>query len=356
MQKKARMTKRRDDAIASLITDLVGGASEEEIHLLMEAQRGNSQEYAAASRKAVSSALETAQAAGRQRQQSVIAAEDDIKWDRFPLKEMYKRNWFEGFSGSLDVLRANAEEILSSFVQHAMPRRRPALLRKRAHYNTSRENPYCLLAWQCRVLALAKDIELPTKYARDVITEEWFLRLVRESPFANGPQRAVKYLKQAGIRLIIEAHLPQTYLDGAAFLLPDGSPVIGLTLRCDRLDNFWFVLLHELAHVVKHLRRARLEDIFDYIPDIPEEQPDTLEQEANHLAQAMLIPGDVWETALPRYVQSEESVCEFAEEIGINPAIVAGRIRKESSNYYILGDLIGQGKVRRQFPGIPFAQ
>ncbi|NJL20730.1 MAG: hypothetical protein HC895_07860 [Leptolyngbyaceae cyanobacterium SM1_3_5] len=45
-------------------------------------------------------------------------------------------------------------------------------------------------------------------------------------------------------------HLPQTYLDGAALLLPDGTPVVALTLRYDRIDNFWFVLLHELGHIL----------------------------------------------------------------------------------------------------------
>ena len=71
----------------------------------------------------------------------------------------------------------------------------------------------------------------------------------------------MEYLAHSGIPLVVEPHLPQTYLDGAAFLLPAGRPVIGLTLRYDRLDNFWFVLFHELAHVVKHLRKDRLEAI-----------------------------------------------------------------------------------------------
>ena len=35
----------------------------------------------------------------------------------------------------------------------------------------------------------------------------------------------------------------------AALKLGDGTPVIALTLRYDRIDNFWFCLLHELAHV-----------------------------------------------------------------------------------------------------------
>ncbi len=51
----------------------------------------------------------------------------------------------------------------------------------------------------------------------------------------------------------LKAHLPRTYLDGAVLKLPDGTPVIGLTLRYDRVDNFWFCLLHELAHVGRHM-------------------------------------------------------------------------------------------------------
>jgi Zn-dependent peptidase ImmA (M78 family) len=39
----------------------------------------------------------------------------------------------------------------------------------------------------------------------------------------------------------------------SAMLLDDMFPVIALTLRYDRLDNFWFVLFHELAHIVLHI-------------------------------------------------------------------------------------------------------
>ena len=31
------------------------------------------------------------------------------------------------------------------------------------------------------------------------------------------------------------------------------GPIVALTLRHDRLDNFWYCLCHELAHVDKHL-------------------------------------------------------------------------------------------------------
>ena len=56
-----------------------------------------------------------------------------------------------------------------------------------------------------------------------------------------------------GIPLVVEPHLPKTRLDGAAMLSSKGRPVIGLTIRHDRIDNFWFTLVHELIHVQEHL-------------------------------------------------------------------------------------------------------
>lgn len=146
--------------------------------------------------------------------------------------------------------------------------------------------------------------------------------------------------------------MPQTYLDGAAFLLPDNTPIIGMTLRFDRIDNFWFVLFHELIHVIKHLRIGELEDIFDDL----EAEPDELERETDHLAGEVLIPEEEWEVALARYVRTDESVISFGEEHQIHPAIAAGRIRKEADNYAIMSNLVGRGEVRKQFPEVKFGQ
>jgi HTH-type transcriptional regulator/antitoxin HigA len=56
-------------------------------------------------------------------------------------------------------------------------------------------------------------------------------------------------LAKLGVILITLEHLPGTFVDGAAICRGDGVPVIALTLRHDRVDNFWFTLLHEIAHV-----------------------------------------------------------------------------------------------------------
>jgi len=275
----------------------------------------------------------------------------DLDWSMFPIKEMYRRGWFENFTDSLAAAMSCADELVQDFIAKAMPRRQPALLKQRARIGGNTDT-YALLAWQCRVLLLSRMEQRVQSFERKLLTDAWFRKLAQMSQHRDGPRRAKSYLAESGIPLVFEPHLPQTYLDGAAFLLPNNSPVIGMTLRYDRLDNFWFVLFHELAHVVKHLRKGKIEDIFDDL----DEDGDEVEREADALAGDMLIPDEVWESALARYMMTDESVGELAGELSISPAIIAGRIRKEAGNYIVLADMIGQGEVRRQFPDIRFAQ
>lgn len=274
----------------------------------------------------------------------------EIQWALFPIKEMYRRHWFEGFDGSLPAAISHGAELARAFVQQAMPRRQQAFLRHKARLG-SQMDQYALWAWQCRITLLARDAQ-PTSFSRNSLSSDWFRGLMKLSKEDDGPLRAKKALWEIGIPLIVEPHLPQTYLDGAAFLLPSGSPIIGMTLRYDRLDNFWFVLIHELVHVRDHLRKGKLEEIFDDL----ESEPDQLEKNTDLRAGDIMIPDDQWETALPRYLRTEESVIDFAQEIGVHPAIVAGRIRKEANNYVILSNLIGSGEVRKQFLDVQFAQ
>ena len=276
---------------------------------------------------------------------------DILAWDQFPLKEMYRRNWFEGFSGSLDEAMANAEELVKEFVKGgSLDKPVRAAARQRVRSGGS-VNWYALLAWQCRVIALAKKEKLTNKYNHRTITNDWLAELARLSCKEDGPKIAIKYLRNSGIRVVIESHLPQTHLDGAAFLLSDGSPVIGMTLRHDRLDNFWFVLFHELVHILKHLHKGDIESIFDDL----DANADDIEQVADEQAGEILVPQGKWNTALARFVRSEDSIGDFASELGIHPAIVAGKIRREAKNYTILLDMVGRSEVRKLFPNVNFS-
>jgi HTH-type transcriptional regulator/antitoxin HigA len=284
-----------------------------------------------------------------------IVSAGGLDWNKFPVKEMYRRQWFEGFSGSLSEALAGADTLVSDFVKRVIRTPARALHRKQVRVGSIVDD-YALLAWECRILWLASKAELGHRYEDGLIDFQWVAELARESRKDNGPLCAKEKLAEAGIALVVEPHLVNTYLDGAA-LLHDKGPVIGLTLRYDRLDNFWFVLFHELFHIIKHLRKGKLEGIFDDLDNI---STDTLtkkrEDEANYLAGEALIPEGKWDYELARYIRTREAVIETAKNLNIHPAIVAGRIRREANNYIILNDLVGQGEVRKHFPDAGFGR
>ena len=274
---------------------------------------------------------------------------DDLAWDQFPVKEMYRRNWFEAFSGSLEEAVANTEELVKVFVKSSLDKPIQAVARQRVRAGGV-VNRYALLAWQCRIIALANKQSLKSKYKQNKITKGWLTKVAQLSCADDWKKKVIDYLGGCGIRFVVESHLANTYIDGAAILLSDGSPVIGMTLRYDRLDNFWFVLLHELVHIMKHLHRGDIESIFD---DLDVEAED-IEQEADKQAGEVLVPEEKWNTALARYLRSEDSIKALAKELGIHPAIVAGKIRREAKNYIILTNMVGQGEVRKHFPNVCF--
>jgi len=321
-------------------------------------QRYESEEYASASlqrltevAKALGLSISEVAELQKQTEGVVQSKERDFAWHLFPVKDMYTRNWFEGFTGSLTAALTNAEMLVQDFVAKTSVKPAAAFLRQRVRLGSTADR-YSVLAWQCRVIGLSNSINVKKKYTRSAIPDNWLEGLAKLSRYDDGPRRAKDYLSETGIVLVVEPHLPQTHLDGAALLRHDGVPTVGLTLRYDRLDNFWFVLVHELIHVLKDLREGHVEGVFDDV----DFEPDELEKETDRLAGNALIPNDKWETALARYIRSEDSIREFAGSLKIAPAIVAGRIRKEADNYTILGNMIGLGEVRKHFPDVHFSQ
>ena len=205
-------------------------------------------------------------------------------------------------------------------------------------------NEYALLAWQVRVFECAGKIiqnKEPSKFDLD---HSWLPELVALTRRGVGPRRAQSLLAKKGIILVIEEHLPGTYLDGAAMRGPHDHPVIGLTLRYDRLDHFWFVLFHEIAHIYIHLFQGTCYNFFD---DDTANSVDEIELEADEFALNALIPIDHWECALSRFALSEEAVRLDAQNLNIAESILAGRIRRERNNYTILNELIQSG-IREQ--------
>ena len=275
--------------------------------------------------------------------------EDAIQWRRFPLKEMAKRNWIP----SVPDLEERAEDLIRDLIDRAggWQVARAALYRKNDHLRTNaKTDPYALQAWCWQVLATANDNLPDAAYETGTVTLDFLTQVARLSWSDDGPRVAQEFLAQHGIPLVIERHLPRTYLDGAALRLGDGRPVVALTLRYDRIDSFWFCLLHELAHVGRHLDRdagtAFIDDLSLRKPDRGLE--DRREAEADHWAAEALIPIAQWETSPVRTNPTPLGVMTFAHHLQVHPATVAGRIRYERQNYRLLSQFVGTGKVRKQ--------
>jgi HTH-type transcriptional regulator/antitoxin HigA len=272
-----------------------------------------------------------------------------IDWNRFPLKEMAKKGWL---SNSREI-KNKAEELLRGLIEQAggVEAVYSILFRKgKSARQNEKADSYALVAWCLRVLALARKTELKGKFKRGTLTQEILRDIAKLSYLENGPVLAEEYLNKLGIIMLIVPHLSRTYLDGAALSLADGRPVIAFTLRYDRIDNFWFCLLHELGHVAEHLD-ATNEIIVDDLDLRGHEAEirDDKEDQADRLAEEALIPGDRVEKSFFSEHASAAEVEAVAEKLRIHPAIVAGRIRFEKNNYRLLSKYVGNKAVRKQF-------
>lgn len=274
-----------------------------------------------------------------------LSGDPQYDYSKFPLQEMLERGYFENFSGSIREVKEKAEELVRNFMR-SLPgdSAQLAYLRAPLHQSGSRTmDEYALLVWQIAVLKKARRQKPERTYRIGSITADWLRDLAKLSRFEHGPRLVQEYLADIGIVLVIEGHFKKTYLDGAAMLDGD-TPIIALTLRHDRLDNFWFALIHELVHVQKHLAPGN-----PFIPDNLDDKTRTSEQEveADQGAREVLIPMSEWEKFAVKTIPTKENAIAAADQLRIHPSIVAGRVRHETKNWRLLTSINAQ--VRTNF-------
>ncbi|MEO8211092.1 MAG: helix-turn-helix domain-containing protein, partial [bacterium] len=308
-------------------------------------QRYESEKYETASLRTLYKVAETLKISiNADVQIKEIEAPEIYDLKKYPFKQMFQRKWFPNFKGSLNEASKESVDLIAGLYANAGIQNIRYAFTKKSVRSSSVFNEFALNAWYARVITKARNQEIDTFFDKNCITESWIKDLVLLSTNQNGPKEAVEHLKSIGIRIIIESQIEGTYLDGAALLMDSLYPVIALTLRYDRIDNFWFVLFHELAHVILHLN-ADLEMIFDDL----DSNIDGIEEDADKFALNSLIPNAFWKKSLVRFSPSEETIKNQAKVLKIHPALVAGRLRRETGKYHLFTDLIGQGQIRSLF-------
>jgi len=270
-------------------------------------------------------------------------------YSKFPLKEMFDRKFFEEADDFKKIKDDPEDAVIKFFDRCKTGKQNYVFHRAPLHQNNERVmDEYALLIWHTKVLHKASNLEVKNKYVEGSITKEWLSDLAKLSRFDKGPKLAQECLADNGIKMVIEKHFKKTYLDGAAMLDKD-VPIVALTLRHDRIDNFWFALMHELIHVDKHLKKGT-EDVF--IADNFEDKvrSSEIEDEADEGAREALIPLQKWSESTVKLTPKTKNVISLAKELRIHPAIIAGRVRHETQNWRILRNLLGEtGDVGKHF-------
>jgi HTH-type transcriptional regulator/antitoxin HigA len=250
----------------------------------------------------------------------------------YPVREMIKRGWLEDTDAEL------LEVQVSRFFKVANTNEIPHVLphaAKKTHYD---DVPAAQLAWLFRVRQIAESMP-SVPYSEKKLREA----LVRMKSMLFDPEEArhvPRLLMEAGVRLVIVEALPGSKIDGVCFWLDEKTPVIGLTLLHDRIDNFWFVLRHEIEHV---LQRDGMEveviDV-DIAKSMGSNAPSVSEQEriANEAAADFCIPRKEMTSFIARKNPffAERDILGFAKRVQVHPGLVVGQVQYATGRWDLL--------------------
>ena len=252
--------------------------------------------------------------------------------DRYPVREMIKRGWLQDTDATLLEIQ------MTRFFKCRNPGRNSPYAHaayKAKHKDTTTP---VQLAWLFRVRQIAESIAAK-KYSEKALRAA--LIRFRQLPFEPEEIRHVpRILMECGVRFVLVEPLPSSKIDGVCFWLDDHSPVIGMSTRYDRIDNFWFVFPHEIEHVLQ--KHGRIREIIDVEleGERASESTEVSEEEriANRAAANFCVP----ESELTSFISrkqpfvSERDIVGFSHRLQIHPGIAVGRYQYRTGKYNFL--------------------
>lgn len=238
--------------------------------------------------------------------------------ETFPVRELTKRGWVED-SEDVNVLESR---VLRFYGVESIDEDR---LFAHAARRTS-ELPAIQEAWLYRVKQVAECVVAPAYSATKLRASLPVLHSMMTEP--EEARNVPKLLAECGVRFVVVEPMPSSRIDGVCFWL-DGSPVVGLSLRIDRIDNFWFVLRHEIEHVLQGDGKVQPILDSDLCNGDVKSDADEVEIRADSEAAEFCVPKSELESFVARVGAAvpEDSVVLFARRIGVHPGIVVGQLQ-----------------------------
>jgi HTH-type transcriptional regulator/antitoxin HigA len=247
---------------------------------------------------------------------------------RYPLREMIRRGWIdpEHRDGSLEqqVCRFFGVQSLDDIPYLAHSGKKTDYL----------HIPPAQLAWLFRVRQIASEMHPGTYSANRLKEAVEAFKDMRDEPEAV--RHVPRVLNEAGVRFVVVEGLPGAQIDGVCFWLTQNEPVIGLSMRFDRIDNFWFVLRHECSHVLHGHGKKRA--IVDTDLDVDNASINDEEQIANAEAADFCVPSEHIKSFYLRKNPffSETDVLAFSKRMKIHPGLTVGQLHRITKRYDLL--------------------
>jgi HTH-type transcriptional regulator/antitoxin HigA len=249
-----------------------------------------------------------------------------------PVAEMITRGWLEA-EDMTDVPRVEAA--LAKFFDVASPDEIEILPHAAKKTAVATDVTPAQLAWLYRLRRIAREVVVPSYSTQAMLNAIKELRALLASP--EEARRAPRILAEAGVRFVVVESLTSAKMDGACFWLNDVSPVIGVSLRHDRIDNFWFVLRHECEHVLRGHGRATAAVDIELEKDRAGTGPTVAEQErvANGAAADFCVPAKDLQQFVARKspLFTERDILGFARTLNVHPGLVAGQLQHVTARY-----------------------
>ena len=249
-----------------------------------------------------------------------------------PVNEMIKRGWIES-SQDAEVLRSRLEAFFEKRLDELESE--PCAARQGTDYYEA-QTP-AQRAWIRRVRILANAVQAAPFTSSSVGTAIERLRPLMSH--AEETRHVPRIMAECGIRFLIVEHLPQTRIDGLCLWLDEKCPVVALSVRYDRLDYFWFTVLHELGHVQKHDGLATiLSPDVDLVGDkatMTNIKPE-IEQAADRFASEHMIKESEMDNFIMRVkpLFSKVKIQGFALRQGVHPALVIGQLQHKGAIHW----------------------
>ncbi|WP_024286696.1 helix-turn-helix domain-containing protein [Cellulomonas sp. KRMCY2] len=276
--------------------------------------------------------------AARLRRSSQESFADLAGWlNRFPGNVLESRNVLDGTA----PVATRVEQLLRFFRVADVEAFQRVWLTPQASYRRSQKfaiDPYATALW-LRLAEQAAEELAPDAAEYDAQRLREVARLIpglSRLPVAQAFPQAVSLLLTSGVLLVFIPEVDNTRICGVSRWTHTGHPIIALSGRQKYLDILWFTLLHEVAHVILHPKRATYLEV-DGSDTVVNDDRDALEAAADDFAQnAFLGP---WERQLVRSLQDTDELVALAERAGVHPGIVAGRYGHDTGDWRKFGKL-----------------